>query len=265
MRRTAIFVALAGSAIVASSALADVVFTCQVIAQNADTGALLGSQTWTFQVPPGSNPSTSTVSAGWGSWQFGPGNSLPGANANPMMLDSSGDSVHGVGVAFNNDPEVQLNFNLASGVSNTTFTVNSSIVSFAPIASAVGYASAFVGVTDSLLIGTPGVISLTGLEPGNSVFAAQYNSSLTSFANLIPGSTQSVSPGSSYAYTGNLGDVNNPVGVVGSVNQISSQFMFTLSAGDRASGTSTFVIVPAPGAAGLLGLGGLLASRRRRA
>ena len=51
----------------------------------------------------------------------------------------------------------------------------------------------------------------------------------------------------------------------GAVSDISSRFSFTLSANDIASGTSIFtVVIPSPGSAALLGLGGLVAIRRRR-
>jgi MYXO-CTERM domain-containing protein len=45
---------------------------------------------------------------------------------------------------------------------------------------------------------------------------------------------------------------------------MSARYRFSLTANDEASGTSSFEIVPAPGAIALLGMGGLLAARRRR-
>lgn len=47
-------------------------------------------------------------------------------------------------------------------------------------------------------------------------------------------------------------------------SEIGIRLAFTLGAGDQMSYTGVFVIVPAPGALALLGLGGLVANRRRR-
>lgn len=263
MRRCAFIVGVAGAAAVAAFASADVIFTCQVFAFDQLTNQQIGEKTFQFQVPANANPND-PVSAGWGAWQFGPGNSDPGTNPTAWDL-GNGTRIHGVGVEFRNDPQVSLNFNVASGISNTTFVVNSSIVSFAPLSPAQGYASAFIGVTDSALLGTPGQITLTGLQPGGKAYSALYNPSLTDFADLISGGAINMAPGSSTSFTDNFGSAGSPVAIGGSLSEIRSQFRFALSAGDRAAGTSTFDVVPAPAAATLLGLGGLFAARRRRA
>lgn len=263
MRTPAYLLAAVGTAALASTASASVIFTAEIIANNADTGAYVGSETWQFIVPSGNN-AHEIVSDGWGSWQFGPGNEFPGVNATPRSWGDGLAMVHGVGVAFREDPQVQLNFNVASGFTNMTFTVNSSIVSFFPLINPTGYASAFVGLTDSGAIGTPGSITFTGLQGGNQAYASRYNPTQTTFANLITGGTFAVGNGGSTSMTDNFGSFGSQMPITGAVNEIRSQYRFTLSAGDRASGTSVFEVTPAPSSVALLGLGSLLAARRRR-
>lgn len=59
---------------------------------------------------------------------------------------------------------------------------------------------------------------------------------------------------------GNFG----PEGSIGLINSVGITNRFTLTPGDNAGMTSTFILIPAPGAAGLLGLAGLAVLRRRR-
>lgn len=250
MRKSVILLAAVGSAFAASVASADVLAQIQVIATDADTGAAIGEHTWTL-------PSTLNGGASWGS--------LTGENSSPWIL-GNGVAVHGVSFGWLADPQVTANFNVAAGISNTTFTVNSSFLSFGTINPAVGYATAAIGITDSSFAGDIGSITLTGLQPGARAFSARYNGSSQTFADLIAGGSFSVAPGGSQALTGNNASFPgyDPV-PGGSASDMQSQFKFSLSRFDRAVGTSTFEIVPAPGAAALLGLGGLIIGRRRRA
>jgi hypothetical protein len=170
-----------------------------------------------------------------------------------------------VSFSWAHDPAVNANFNVTAGISNTTFTVNSSFVSFGTINPAIGLATAAVGVTDSATFGDVGAITLVGLQPGGNLFSARFNGSSQTFADLILGSTVGVAPGGSTSFTGNNASFPGYDALPGgSADDMQSQFKFTLSRFDRASGTSTFEIIPAPGAAAMFGIAGLLAGRRRR-
>jgi uncharacterized protein (TIGR03382 family) len=85
------------------------------------------------------------------------------------------------------------------------------------------------------------------------------------FVNLISGGTVGVAPGGSTSFTGNNASFPGYDALPGgSADDMQSQFKFSLSRFDRAVGTSTYEIIPAPGAAAMLGLAGLFAGRRRR-
>ena len=159
---------------------------------------------------------------------------------------------------------VVANFNVASGIVNTTFTVQSSQLSFPAITNGAAKASAEILVTDSLNFGDRGQISLTGLESGANSFATRFNSNSLSFVNLIPGNSYSGAAGITHNYTGMNASFPAYDSVPSVVTNMQSEFSFTLSKFDHAGGTSFFEIIPAPGTAVLLGLGGLTVSRRRR-
>lgn len=186
------------------------------------------------------------------------------------QIDSDGDGFEDQGfrIGIREDPMVVANFNVAAGVMNTNFTVSSSVVSgFGSIVNGEAIASAAISVTDSATFGDPGFVSLTGLQPGSNAFSARFNnlSSPTTFVDLInSGSFAGIPHGSTRVFSGASAGFPLYQTVPGSVTDIQSQFSFTLSRFDRAAGTSTFEIIPAPGAAALLALGGLVAGRRRR-
>jgi uncharacterized protein (TIGR03382 family) len=239
----------------ASVASATVIAQIEVVAQDATTGSVIGSHTWTTTVAPN------------GSYSWGVTN---GTNPNAWVLNPSDPSesprVEGVSFSWQHDPAVNANFNVTAGVSNTTFTVNSTFLSFGTINPATALASAAVGVTDSATFGDVGTITLVGLEPGGNLYTARFNSDSGTFVNLIPGSTVGVAPGGSTSFSGNNASFPgyDPL-PGGTASDMDSQFKFTLSRFDRATGTSTYEITPAPGAAALIGLAGLFAGRRRRA
>jgi hypothetical protein len=132
-------------------------------------------------------------------------------------------------------------------------------VSFAALADPVGYASAAITVTSD----SDGAV-LTGQFSGNTAYQAKYNGS-TVFSDLVSSITAPVDDSVT-------GRDRSPVAgwavIPGSVNSIQSEFKFTLSAGDSASGTSRFEVVPEPSglaalAVGLVSIGGLLTRKRR--
>ena len=172
--------------------------------------------------------------------------------------------VNGIRIGLREDPMVVANFNVAAGIVNTTFTVTSSLLSFPTITNGVAIASAAISVTDSATFGDVGQVSIVGLQPGGNAFSARFNGNTNAFSHLIATGAQAISPGGTVAFVGQSASFPAYDPVAGSVFDMQSQFNFTLSRFDRAAGTSTFEVIPAPGTLALLGLGGLVASRRRR-
>lgn len=163
-------------------------------------------------------------------------------------------------VVIRHDPVINMDFNVQASSQNTIFTVNSGLLSFPQISAPVGAASAGVTVTD--LNGNGATLT----PDGNSIYTSHYNGEYpagTLFADLLgsqvsAGAFQTASASDEYPGGGSYASIGEPV------VDMSAAWTFTLSAYDVASGTSTFVVVPAPAGVGLLGLAGLAAIRRRR-
>jgi hypothetical protein len=155
------------------------------------------------------------------------------------------------------DPYVNLHFSVEAGASDTTFDVSSAVVSFVPMLNPVGYASAGVTLTSDDN-GAP----ILGLFSGDT-YEARYNST-TVYTDLIPSfaapADQSVTNSDRNPISG-----NGPIS--GDVTSIQSEFDFTLSALEQASGTSRFELdantTPEPATLSLLALGGLAMLRRK--
>lgn len=179
--------------------------------------------------------------------------------ANPIDVnDGNGQNVFtldGAGVTIFADPSVALNFNVIAGMQNTVFTVDSAVLGFAPLANAVGRATAAVSVTD--LNGDGATFSPTG----TGAYGSYYNGGGTLFQELLPGAVVAAANS-----TATASDVFPAVGyqnIGTTLTDIQSDWNFTLSAGDLASGTSEFEVIPAPASA-VLGLAALAGLRRRR-
>jgi hypothetical protein len=154
------------------------------------------------------------------------------------------------------DPQIALGFAVTAGVAETTVTITSAVLSFDPLVNPDGAASAGVTLTES---GGEPMASLVGLagELG-SAYAAWYNVPPgTVFAEFVPGlaTATTISDG---------GNTGGYVPIADTVVSMQAQYSFTLSAGDQASGSSNFLIVPEPAGLALLGLGGGIALARRR-
>lgn len=149
------------------------------------------------------------------------------------------------------DPESGVEFGVRAGNSAMTYSFFDSIT-FASLVNPIGEASAAITLTDR----GGGGATITGLF-GGKTHQATYNSGSTVFADLVSG----FSGGGSSTASETTGSVT----ISGTLLGIESEFHFTLSAKDAASGTSTFTVTPEPATVALLGLGGLALLRRKRA
>lgn len=232
-------VALAALAMVAGTASGDISSIVFSITAELPNGSVYP---WSVQLDP-----SEVDSNGDYSWRLAQAVSVMDGDTTIFTLDEASLQI----IA---DPQVSLSFNVIAGQQNTVFTVNSAVLSFAPLANAVGRATAEVNVTDITGDGAT-------LTPwGSGAYRSRYNGG-TTFQNLI-GAPIVAAPFSS-------ANSNQAFPAVGyhnigtTLTDIESQWRFTLSAGDVASGTSEFEVIPAPASA-VLGLVGLAGLRRRR-
>ncbi len=153
------------------------------------------------------------------------------------------------------DPQISMGFALTAGALDTTVTITSAVLSFTPFGNASGVASTAMTVTDNNANGA----QLTGIGGSGSAYLATYNTPPgTLFSELIGAIT--VGPGSSGSANQNTGGF---VPISGTVSNMVAQYTFVISAGDQASGTSNFVIVPEPASMAMLVVAGLVLCRRR--
>ncbi|GAB5496181.1 MAG: hypothetical protein Phyf2KO_12610 [Phycisphaerales bacterium] len=150
-----------------------------------------------------------------------------------------------------------IGFAAFAGDADTTFNLTASLINTGSVSNAELRATGGITVTDN----GGGGATLTGLGAGGSFFNASYNGG-TTFADLIAGplTTPNSNSGSQDfpAAPGVFQAIANPL------TDIQSQFNFSITAGDSASGTSGFFSVPTPASATLLALAGGAALRRRR-
>lgn len=167
-------------------------------------------------------------------------------------------------VGYDADPIVDLAFSLRnSDLGNPTFfSITSTTISFPGISNATGVATASMSITNG--IGSPAGVASSGQFPGTKAYQARYSTdgvinTGTVFANLVDSLSAVIGTSQTEETNGGLF-----VAIPGTVYMMESEYQFILSAGDQASGTSHFEIVPEPASLGLLVLGSLLVSRRRR-
>jgi hypothetical protein len=166
--------------------------------------------------------------------------------------------VDSLGAILDHDPAVSLNFAVTAGAADTTFTIMSPVVGFPGIANPQAFATATATLTDQ----NGGGATMTGLFSADRVYEASYNGGSV-FADLVL-------PLVAAPDDSTIGNDRFPaagrVPIAATVSSIQSEYGFTLSALDSASGTSRFDIVPEPSSFVLaaLGFAALVWHKRRR-
>lgn len=162
-------------------------------------------------------------------------------------------------------PEVQLDFDVVAGSSNTEFLIDSALVSFRTIPADLAAGRFGVSATVWDLSNPSNGVWMVKLGSQAGIFQSYYNGPAPDgavFRELLgvigSDSSGSATGGEVFPQTGHA-PMNSDVG------SISVGAAFVLTAEDRADGTATFEVVPEPGVLALLTFGMLLAARRGRA
>lgn len=184
------------------------------------------------------------------------------ATLNPDLsgLDPAAQALHQhqTGMFYQSDPIVNLNFSVQAAGSATTFTITSALLTFSTINAPIGQTGASFAVSDTNFDG----VTLTGALPSSGMsYRAAYNGFAgadlgTTFATHI--ASLSAGPLGSNSVT----EAQTPIAIGTPVSDISSKIRFTLSAGDLASGSTGFEVVPEPASLMLMLLGVGLIRRR---
>ena len=184
----------------------------------------------------------------------------PWMQSNPMELNDGNGvlaEIQQLSCGVKANPTVTLGFAVTAGSSDTVFTISSDIVSFSSLVNPEAYATTDIGITESDF----DTATLTGAYGSGKAYRAMYNMGPTVWADLVDG-----------IYAGSF-DSNSVTGrrpgsgteIIGdTLTSIRSQFHFTLSDNDQASGSSTFDVIPEPATIALLGLGGMVLRKRRK-
>lgn len=165
------------------------------------------------------------------------------------------------------DRQINLNFELQAGASDAVISISSVELSFPTITpgpGSFGAATANLTLTDADA-GNPGaILTATGGQFGDRAYMARTNGLVpagTVFGDLLPSfNIPTSNPGGSDTENGATGLVS----LTSPTSSMSAGFEFTLSAGDSASGSSAFILVPEPASLLLLASGALLMVGRRR-
>ena len=218
-----------------------------VVQIDAEAGGESASYTWVVPKVLDAN--------GHMDWALSAPMSLGGANGLIATIDS-------FGLGFDGDPGVSNGFSVTAGVITTTFTLTSATVSFTAINNPAAYASAGITLTDTDSNGA----TLVGLQSGGKAYEAVYNGA-TPWADLVSGI---VAPTDWTVVAMERRPGGGRETIPALVSSIYSQFKFSVTANDQASGTSRFDVIqpiPEPGTVMLLGTGALMmlgAAIRRR-
>jgi hypothetical protein len=183
--------------------------------------------------------------------------------SNPCEI-KNGDTVvakvTGLYVETADDPAVRWGFYVVAGDTDTTFRLASDRTTFPATSYPLASANAAVLLSES----DGNTASLTGLFSGSKAYEARYNDPAVTWAGLVD-PMEVLSAGDS-AYAPVRQPASGSQVIPATVDSIMSEFYFTLSAHDQASGTSTFTVTPEPSTFVLLGAGllGMFAYAWRR-
>ena len=168
-------------------------------------------------------------------------------------------------VTFNADPEIDLNFSLTNTNPSlpVTFDILTATIVFDAIPNAEAAASASMTLTQGA--GSPAGASVTGKFTGGKCYQARYSTdsllnTATVFASLDP--SMSFTSGLGRSETETL-PADGMAALGTTVYMMESEYKFTLSAGDQASGSSIFLITPEPATLMLAALGAFTVVRKR--
>ncbi len=162
-------------------------------------------------------------------------------------------------ISIKQDPQVSLGFVVTAGQVNTSYSFSSGPLTFDPIVNPDAKATAQISVQDNSGDG----VTLNGKFADGESYQARYNDTPVVWAKLI----NSVS--SSDSYGGERKTESKPLSggmevINDTLTSIETQYNFTLTANDQASGTSNFIVIPEPATIALLGLGVFGIFRRKR-
>jgi hypothetical protein len=233
----ALVVALAGSRAGASLIGADFI---KITASSAQ-----GSGEWKLVIPPG----WTFPANGKHSWSLPTPVDIWNGNHSARLAQ-----IQSLDLYFEQDPVVALNFAVMAGAGPVGVTITSAQLSFPAITNPSAVATSAMTLTDTDGNGA----SLTGQQTGNKAYRATYNTNVDwAFLN---------NSFNAAAFSSNTSNDRRPAAgfetIVGNVSSIVSQYNFTLSSNDQASGTSTFAVVPEPSVLSLVVFVGLLLRRR---
>jgi len=212
-----------------------------VTAGNGTSGEVSSDFTLTESATLGTYAWTSTLAEGDGIWQ------------GPVCLAR----IKSLGCDIDSDPSVRLRFSVTAGGEDTTFLIPSPVVTLSsPLTNPLGVASAQIGVSAAST-----TAQATGLFSDGNAYHAIYNGP-TVWASLIDSVT--AQPNHSETNTGKYpADPALNELIPATLSSIQAAYNFKVTAGDDASGTSAFTVMPEPATLGLVGLGLALFARRR--
>lgn len=277
MRQVSVLLAVVGVAVTAGLASADITYrhTITAFAEDADGNMIQVGlpYTWDWSRPSDQNP-FQTHGDGVGNWEDWDtdGNGIPQNQepaASPVHVFGPELAIDGLGFAARANPVVGLNFNVTAGSTNSTFIIDSVVVG------GLGGFNGWSGrATSAVTLTRPGTGSGSGnpagLQTGGNLYSAFFNGNTVAseFSNLLLASEfAGMATGETRTRSASTASFPNFLPLPGDpgLNDVRSQFEFSVPARYRAGGTSSYELVPSPAGAGLLALGGLFAARRRRA